>query len=106
MKKISALVIAVCLTITVFGQQSQTREVGSFSGVKATEGIDVYLKKGDKEMVQVVVDGTDPSNIITEVSGSYLKVHRKEGRYRNIDAKVYVTYVNLDKLSASSAGSI
>ena len=106
MKKISALVFAVCLTITAFAQQSQTREVGSFSGVKATEGIDVYLKKGDKEMVKVVVDGTDPSNIITEVSGSYLKVHRKEGRYRNIDAKVYVTYVNLDKLSASSAGSI
>jgi hypothetical protein len=30
----------------------------------------------------------------------------KDGRYRNVDAKVYVTYVTLDKLSASSAGSI
>jgi hypothetical protein len=106
MKKISALIIAACLTTTAYSQQSQTREVGSFSGVKAAEGIDVYLKKGDKEAVEVVVDGTDPSNIITEVSGSYLKVHRREGRYRNIDAKVYVTYVNLDKLSASSAGNI
>ena len=106
MKKIPALIILFCLTISAPAQQSETREVGSFTGVKAAEGIDVYLKKGDKESVKVVVDGTDPSNVITEVSGSYLKVHMKDGQHRNVDAKVYVTYVNLDKLSASSAGSI
>jgi hypothetical protein len=106
MKKIPALVIAICLAISVLAQESETREVGSFSGVKAAEGIDVYLKKGDKELVKVVVEGTDPSNILTEISGSYLKIHMKDGSYRNVDAKVYVTYVNVDKLSASSAGSI
>lgn len=87
-------------------QETETRNVGTFTGVKATEGIDVYLKKGDKESVRVEVTGTDPSNIITEIAGSYLKIHMKDGRYRSVDAKVYVTYVQLDKLSASSAGSI
>lgn len=87
-------------------QETETRNVGAFTGVKAAEGIDVYLKKGDKESVRVEVTGTDPSNIITEISGSYLKIHMKDGRYRSVDAKVYVTYVQLDKLSASSAGSI
>lgn len=90
-----------------WGQQSETRNIGSFSGVKVTEGIDVYLKKGDKESVRVEVTGTDLSNIITEISGSYLRVHMRDGRYRGkINAKVYVTYVKIDKLSASSAGSI
>lgn len=106
MKSIGALIVLVLLTLPAAGQQTETREVGSFSGVKAAEGIDVFLTKGDRELVKIEVDGTDPSNIITEISGSYLKVHMKDGRYRDVDAKVYVTYVNLEKLSASSAGSI
>lgn len=106
MKRISALIVVVFSFFTVAAQQTETRELGAFTGVKAAEGIDVYLKRGDKEGVKVEVTGTEPSNVITEISGSYLKVHMKDGRYRNVDAKVYVTYVTLDKLSASSAGSI
>jgi len=107
MRNTLVLVIVLFLIIPAAAQQTETRQVGAFSGVKAAEGVDVYLKKGDKEEVRVVVEGTDPSNIITEISGSYLKIHRKDGRYRpGVHAKVYVTYVNINKLSASSAGSI
>lgn len=90
-----------------WAQESETRNIGSFSGVKVTEGIDVYLEKGDKERVRVEVTGTRLDNIITEVSGSYLKVHMRDGGYKGrVSAKVYVTYVKVDKLSASSAGTI
>ncbi len=90
-----------------YGQETETRNVGSFSGVKVTEGIDVYLKKGDKESVRVEVEGTKLENVMTDVSGSYLRVHMRDGGYRGrINVKVYVTYVKVDKLSASSAGSI
>jgi len=55
----------------------------------------------------VVVTGIALNNVITEVSGSYLKVHMRDGNYHgNVNAKVYVTYVKVDKLSASSAGSL
>jgi hypothetical protein len=102
------LVTLLTAVITVgYAQESETRAVGSFSGVKVSEGIDVYLKKGDKESVRVEVTGTKIENVITEISGSYLRVHMKDGNYRGkTDAKVYVTYVKVDKLSASSAGSI
>ena len=106
MKNCWVLILFVLSFFNAVSQQTETRDVGSFSGVKAAEGIDVFLKKGDKEEVKVEVTGTEASNVITEVSGSYLKIHRKEGRYRNFDAKVYVTYVKLNNLSASSAGSI
>ena len=98
----------IATTWNALGQQSETRSVGSFSGVKVTEGIDVYLKKGDKESVRVeVADGHKLSHVVTEVAGSYLRVHMREGNYKgNLQAKVYVTYVKVDKLSASSAGSI
>lgn len=103
------LLIVFLLSVTsgLFAQQSQTRTIGSFTGIKVMEGVDVYLKKGDKEGIRVEVTGTQVENVITEISGSYLKVHMKDGNYRgNVDAKVYVTYVMLDKLSASSAGNI
>jgi hypothetical protein len=106
MKNLIVLLFVV-FAIPGMAQETQQRNVGSFSGVKVAEGIDVYLKKGDKEAVRVEVTGTKIENIITEVSGSYLKVHMADGNHRGrIQAKVYVTYVSLDRLSASSAGNI
>ena len=108
MKKLSLIIVLTYTVCALYAQQTETRNVGSFTGVKAAEGIDVYLKKGEKESVKVEVSGSDAktSDVLTEVSGSYLKVHMRDGHHRNTDAKVYVTYVRLDKLSTSSAGSI
>ncbi|MBL0744758.1 head GIN domain-containing protein [Chryseolinea lacunae] len=106
MKNLWAIILLVGST-TLIQAQSQTRAVGSFTGVKVAEGVDVYLVKGDKESVRVEVTGTKLENVITEVSGSYLKVHMRDGNYHgHVDAKVYVTYVKIEKLSASSAGNI
>ena len=100
--------IALTLIATISqAQETQNRNVGSFNGVKVAEGIDVYLKKGDKESVKVEATGVKLENVLTEVSGSYLKVHMRDGNYHgHVNVKVYVTYVQLEKLSASSAGSI
>lgn len=100
------IAVLACFSLIAHAQNTETRNVGSFTGVKVAEGVDVYLKKGDKESVKVEVTGTNVSNVLTEVSGSYLKVHMRDGNYRHVDAKVYVTYVKIEKLSASSAGSI
>ncbi|SHG63834.1 Putative auto-transporter adhesin, head GIN domain [Chryseolinea serpens] len=105
MKNLWAIILLVGST-TLIQAQSQTRALGSFSGVKVAEGVDVYLTKGDKESARVETDGIKPDNVITEVSGSYLKVHMRDGSHNKGTVKVYVTYVKIDKLSASSAGSI
>jgi len=108
-KKMKRLVLVLlmlfcgCLT---WAQQSDVRSLGAFSGVKAGEAIDVYLKKGGKESVRVEVTGTDPANVLTEISGGYLRIHMRDGRYRNRSVKVYVTYVSLNKIHASSAANI
>ncbi|MFZ2904798.1 MAG: head GIN domain-containing protein [Cyclobacteriaceae bacterium] len=105
MKKL-LIVAFVWSTTCAIAQQSENRSVGSFRGIKAAEGIDVFLKKGDKELLKVEVSGTKLSNVITEVSGDYLKIHMAEGRYNDRAVKVFVTYVELNKLSASSAANI
>lgn len=101
------LSLLILNTVAVLGQSSETRSVSPFSGVKVAEGIDVFIKKGSKESVRVEATGTSLENIVTEVSGSYLRIHMRNGNHGGrINAKVYVTYVKVDKISASSAGSV
>lgn len=106
MKNIVVLLFLVSLVFPALSQQSQQRNVGPFSGIKVAEGIDVYLKKGDRESVRVEVTGTKLENVVTEVSGTYLKIHMDTGTRGRVQVSVYVTYVKLNKLSASSAGNI
>ncbi len=107
--KMKALILLGCvLSLSAVGQKSEVRNIGTFKGVKSAEAVDVYLKKGDKESVKVEVTGTDLSEVITEISGSYLKIHMRDnsGFHGRRDVKAYVTYVELDKISASSASNI
>ena len=100
------IVILICVAQVGAAQETESRNVSSFKGLKVAEGIDVYLKKGDKEALKLEVTGVKPSAVVTEISGDYLKIHMREGRYRDKTVKVYVTYVTLEKLSASSAANI
>ncbi len=106
MRRIVWVVFLLVLAHSVWAQNSEVRPVGPFSGIKSAEAVDVYLKKGDKESVRVEVTGASLSDVITEVSGSYLKVHMASGNHRRVDVKVYVTYVALDKIAASSASNV
>jgi len=107
MKKLLNLVIFIFVVSLSFAQQSEVRSIGSFTGVKSGQAIDVYLKKGDKESVRVEVTGGKLSDVLTEISGSYLRIRMLDDNgYKKINVKVYVTYVNLNKVSASSASNV
>lgn len=106
MRKLTITIALLAFSMMVLAQQSEVRQLSSFNGIKAAEAVDVYLKKGDKESVRVEVTGTSLDNVITEVAGSYLRIHMREGNYRNRNVKAYVTYVSLDKISASSASNV
>lgn len=106
MKKLLFITFLVALAFSGFSQQIETRHVGSFRGVKSSQAIDVYLKKGDKEEVKVEVSNGRLSDVLTEVSGNSLRIHMRDGSYKRVNAKVYVTYINMEKISASSASNV
>lgn len=106
MKNLVLAAFAVVASLGAQAQKSETRSVSSFSGVKAAEGIDVYLKRGNKEELKVEASGTQLSNVITEVSGGYLKIHMAEGNYRDRTVKVFVTYLAINALTASSGANV
>lgn len=106
MKKILLVLLFSTSVGFLFGQESEVRKVGSFRGIKSSQAIDVYLKKGDKEEVRVESMNVSLSEVLTEVSGNILRIHLEKSSYRKVNVKVYVTYVALEKISASSASSI
>ena len=107
MRKNILILAGILLSFSLLAQESEVRNVGSFKSVKSGQAIDVYLKKGDKESVKVETTGIDLSRVLTEVAAGALKIYMKDGNYRGkTDVKVYVTYVELEKLSASSASNM
>jgi hypothetical protein len=106
MKKSFLTTVLITLIFSVYSQQMETRQVGSFRGIKSSQAIDVYLKKGAKEEVKVEMTNGNLKDVLTEVAGGTLRIQMRDGRYKKINVKVYVTYINMEKISASSASNV
>ena len=85
---------------------TKERTTESFTGIKVSTGIDVYLKQGDNEKVSIEADENIQEYILTEVRNGVLHVYT-ETNLRDADRKrVYVTMKEVRSVSTSSAGDI
>ncbi|UII24439.1 DUF2807 domain-containing protein [Fulvivirga maritima] len=105
-KMIVPVLISFMMVLSAQGQDVEERELGSFHEIRTGQAIDVYLQKGNKESVKIEARGIDLDDVVTNISGGRLKIELEDGHFRNHSVKVYVTYVNLDGISASSASSV
>ena len=106
MKKFLLPVLLACIAFSGYPQSKETRNLSHFTGISVGSAVEVILKQGSEEKAQVEVTGTDADNVITEISGSELKVHMRSGNYHHVDATVYVTYRELESISVSSAAKL
>ncbi len=105
----SKILVGALMLVSWFswGQQSEVRSISSFRSVKVSQAIDVYLKKGDKESARVEATGVDLHDVATDIEGSSLRIRMRDSKWRTkVNVKVYVTYVNLEKITVSSAASV
>jgi len=94
---------------TVHGNHNVTRserKVGSFTGVMASSGVDVYLRQGDADAVNVEADENLHEYILTEVKGDVLHVYTEVNIRDAEKERVYVTMKEINSLKTSSAGDI
>jgi len=101
---IAALFVFVASNITA--QSTEERNFDSFEAIRVSQAITVYLKPGNDEKVRIEARGLDVDDVLTEVSGSRLKIHLKKGNYNNTSVKVYVTFKSLSEITASSASGV
>lgn len=112
-----ALIIFLGLTVSIQGQGWRTvtghghvvtkeRNVDSFTGLKVSSGIDVYLKQGNNISVSVEADENLHEYILTVVKNGVLNVY-SENNIRQAERKrVYVTMKDIKSIKTTSAGDV
>lgn len=97
-------------TFNASAQENNDRNVGSFSSVDISGGMDVFLTEGSTESVKVEVKGIEAEKVLTEVKGEALKISIKNGSSwswgKGVEIKVYVTYRKLKAISSSGSSDI
>jgi hypothetical protein len=117
LRSLAVAIIILCITACTNAQMwrsvsgnkhvvSKERRLDSFSGVKVSSGIDVYLKQGNNESVTVEADENLHEYILTEVRNGVLNVY-SEYNIRSAERKrVYVTMKEVNSVRTTSAGDV
>lgn len=85
---------------------SKDRDIESFTGLRVSSGIDVYLTQGNKTSVTVEADENLHEYIKTEVRNGILNVY-SEANIRDAERKrAYVTMNEINSIRTSSAGDV
>ena len=85
----------------------ETRTVNaSFSKIKASEGLSVYLTQGSSEGITVEADENLQELIITEVIDGVLKIHCKEQIGKASSKKVNVNFKSISGITSTSGSSV
>lgn len=85
----------------------ETRTVNaSFSKIKASEGLSVYLTQGSSEGITVEADENLQELIITEVIDGVLKIHCKEQIGKASSKKVNVNFKSVSGITSTSGSSV
>lgn len=120
MKKIFALAVVLCTALVtvqaqkvVYDDNVQKRNITSFHAIETSSGIEVIMSKGDKEELAVSVGNTEYlDQVSTVVENGVLKLSRASdnwkfwNKFKNWKVKVYVSYVTVDAIRATSGGSV
>lgn len=114
MKRIITLsIISLFFFATAFAQieegketQKQIRKIGSFDKVKASKGINVTFVEGSKEEIEVLMQNGSLNDVVTQLKDKELTIKMKTKVYKNVAVQVYVTYVTLREIDASSGANI
>jgi hypothetical protein len=85
---------------------TKERKTDTFTGLKVSSGIDVYLKQGNNESVSVEADQNLHEYILTEVRGGILNVYSEYNIRHAERMRVYVTMKEINSVKTTSAGDV
>ena len=81
---------------------TEERSVDSFSGIKGSSGLKVFITQGDEESVVVIADQNLQEKIITEVDEGKLKIYTEYNIREAKSKEVHVVFKDINYLSSSS----
>lgn len=78
----------------------------TFSKVKATEGLNVYLTQSTNNSVKVQADDNLQDLIVTEIKDDVLYIHTKETIGKASAKKVLVNFISLNSIASNSGADV
>lgn len=108
---ITLLLVLTCFAFTAFGQQTKVVTVQNFNQISVASGIDLYIRQGNTETVNVKSSAELLKDVIVEKKGSNLIIKYKdnvswERLFGGGKITAYVTYKTLNALSASGGSDV
>ncbi|MGB0523322.1 MAG: GIN domain-containing protein [Flammeovirgaceae bacterium] len=101
------LLLFLCLSCSSLAQNTETRSLASFNGIKTSESIEVIAKKGNKNEARISASGVELDEVISKIDYGRLKFELDGRNHKNVKVRVELTYTGtLKSLAASSAGSL
>ena len=78
----------------------------SFTAIKVSEGLNVYLTQGERESLIIEADENLHNLIITEIEDGVLKIHTKKNIGHASSKKVMVTFKDVSTIMATSGSNV
>ncbi|WP_282135303.1 head GIN domain-containing protein [Seonamhaeicola maritimus] len=78
----------------------------SFSIIKATEGLDVYLTQSNEAEIAVEADENLHDLILTEIENGVLKIHTKQSIGRASAKKIHVSFKDISSIVSTSGSDV
>ena len=117
MKKLFLLVSAAVVSAFAWGQKTihdpnvEVRNIGSFTAIEVSGGIDLFLSYGDEAAAVSAKDEKTRNRIKTEVRNGVLKIYYDSEGFRfpmgnSNQLKAYVSYKTLKSIDASGGSDV
>ena len=115
MKKFLLSLLVACISLSAVAQKEIVNDpnaelrtvVGSFTSIKISGGIDLYLSQSEEEVIAVSAeDSRSKESIKTEVTNGTLRIYYEGEKGWNKNKKnlrAYVSFKNLENIIASGA---
>lgn len=94
---------------TIYGSGNvvtEERDIGEFTGLKVSSGIDVFIRQGNDISLELEADDNLHEAILTDVEGGILRIYTKKNIRRARAKKVFLVYKDLNTIKISSAGDV
>ena len=105
MLKILFSTILVSATLIAFGQDKETRDVSTFTGVSLGISGDLYLTQGSPQKVVIQAEN-NLDEIETEVRDGVLRIKTDNWNSRIKGVKIWITMPEVEALNVSGSGDI
>ncbi|MFV9550226.1 head GIN domain-containing protein [Algibacter sp. PT7-4] len=78
----------------------------TFSSIKATEGLDVYLTQSNNTSISIEADENLHDLILTEIEDGVLRIHTKENIGKATSKKVHVSFKTISSIISTSGSDV